>query len=91
LIIALETGVRLVGRTIRLRSIPGSLTGQAGAHLLETVVDGYDQLISEAEAEVDELRQGRAPGGRKRIGPGVVILAAVTAAALAFGRGRRWL
>lgn len=60
---------QLIGRTIRGGSIPGSLTGQAVVHLLETVVDGYDQLISEAEAEVDELRQGRAPDGRKRIGP----------------------
>jgi hypothetical protein len=34
---------------------------------LETVVDGYDQLIS--EAEVDELRQGPTAHGRKRIAP----------------------
>lgn len=74
LLITVHAGARpalehLIGRTIRFRSDPGSPFGHAVALLLETVVDGYDQLISEAEAEVDKLRQGPAAGGRTRTGP----------------------
>lgn len=39
----------------------------------QSVVDGYDQLMSQAEAEVDELRQGWATGARMGIGPDNVL------------------
>ncbi len=68
--------------------------------LLETVIDGYDQLISEAETEVDELRQGHVSGdtGMSRPGgpaaaflAGVLVLTAISVAVVLVPRGRRWL